>query len=225
MKKLKHRGCIIEILVTVILIAVGFATTTETFDIIPLWLQIIILIIIGRVAKIKDRVNPYKRFENKVNKARKSKDRNKTIELLEDALNIDHISEMDRTDVIEKLAELYLEIGESNKSSYYYNRAIEALKTDLEYTSLSEIDRIEMLWRLSEYSFKVNKYGQAAYYLDKFIRLGIDNKNIYLESEPLMQLMKIYIASNQKQKAITYYETLLKREKCKRNEEIEQLLC
>lgn len=224
MRKYKYPGCLFEILIAIILIGLGFVSRGKIFDIKQIWVKILLVIIIVSLGKTRDWINPYKRFEKKLNKAKRAKDKSQTRRLLNEALSIEEVSEKEKSIYIDEIAKIYSKIGEYEKSIDYYNKAIEILKKDLESTLLSEMERIETLGRIGVYLFEIKNYSHAAYYLDKAINIGLNNKKFFLHSDALIYVMKIYIANNQKHKAERYYNIFLQRKKCKRNKGIEELL-
>lgn len=218
MKKLKYSSCLIDIMIG--FLGAGVASTVNQ----PLWIKFLAVISLGCFLVIKDRVNPEEKFESKLNKAEKLKDKRKAIGLLVDALKMKHIAKEDKIFALENIAKLYWEIGEAQKSCYYYNLAINALQSDLKCSTVSEIEKLEITGKLAVYSFEAKNYECAAHYLDEAISIGMYNKKFFLDSNVLMYMVKIYIADHQKDKARKYYDIFLSRKKCKRNKQVEELL-
>lgn len=221
LKSNKYFGCLLEIFLALILVA---STKFGDFDSLYWWLQILVIVGIGYLIRDKFRKNPIDKFYRILGKAKKCKDKNKAIELLEEALKLDQISKEEKVYAMEDLAEIYSEMGEPQQSMNYYNKALELLKNKMETNSLSDVEKMETLGRLSIYYFNLKNYEQAAYYLDQSIEIGLNKRAFYLNANMLRHMVKTYLASNQRDKAMNNYKTLVQRKKCKRNEEIEQLL-
>ncbi|WP_105615272.1 tetratricopeptide repeat protein [Vallitalea okinawensis] len=222
MKYSKGIGCLIEIVLFLLVIA--FGSMLKDTSILPLWIQIPLLILIGYIYKVKDWITPHNRSEARLKKARKSRNKHKAIDLYIEVLNSDYLSKEDEILVLEEVAKLYSEIGEFKKSHDYYCKGIKHLEKGLEESFLSESERLEALGRIGFYYYNIEDYQSAVNYLDRALDIGLYQPYFKPDQAILLRIMKVYLANNQLQNAIHIYRTLLHLKQVKKSKEIDELL-
>lgn len=156
--------------------------------------------------------------------AEECKDKEKAIEILEDALIQRLLSNLEEAKALRTIGEFYEELGDSNRADNYYTEAIKNAKINLDIRDLSQVDKLETLGELVLIYFIKKDYKQSSYYFEILLDFGLNVRNFFLDKRALIPVLSAYVYSGKKQRGIEIYNTLLKRKKCKRNKEAERLL-
>jgi tetratricopeptide (TPR) repeat protein len=104
------------------------------------------------------------------------------------------------------------------------NKAVNYLRKQIAKRKVSELNFTSINLKIVEIYYKDGNYKAASKYLDECLKSLLNQKKGYILSLPIVKYFQIYINNNERDKAIGFYEDLIKNKVCSREDRVENIL-